>query len=955
MSTRGGSPGSGGKAGQRGEAAAETAAGRKAGQRSQSGQSGKTAAKAGKAAAGASVEAAAEAPPEASAETTAEAAAGRKADRAASAAGAAGPTAGSDPAAGTAAAEAAAGPLEGSLDYERMRAATEAVLAEPLYWFPVRHHSPNVARHLRAAMLARRPRVVFLEAPASAQALVPHIVDAKTKPPVAIYVSYRDDGNLLGWAGVTTPSPEIPARYASWYPMLPYSPEYVAIKTAREIGTDVVFMDLPPFALIRPRASDGGGDAADGAADDDEGDVGEGNAADHADIDDEAGDPAAAAGGDAGAASGGPSWESLVVRSSFYEALARAAGYRTWDEAWDALFEQASRHATPEDFRRDLAAFCAGVRATTARATVERDGTLPRERFMWRTIRGELSRRALPPEQAMVVCGGFHLFLDRADDTPPPPLPEGTVYCTVTPYSFLRTSELSGYGAGNRAPRYYQRLWEAFDGKARPGDDDPAVDAMVRHVVAVLSRGRAQADGLSSADAIAVTQHARMLASLRGRPAPILDDVRDALIACCVKGRLEEEGAPLAEAMTVAEVGSAVGKVTPALGQLPLVNDFYGQLDALELDGVMSKDKKLKLTLDLREERDARRSAFLHRLVFLEVPIGKPPERARGETGTLFREQWALAYSPGIEDALVERTLYGDTIEAAALALLEEQLAASGHHAGEACRRLVEAVAMDLPALIVRLEAAAGHAIDDDKHFGSLCEALVHLLVLDRLAGQRRLTRDVIAELARRCFAHACFAIPDVASVPSEEQEPVIGHMKSLAEAVQGGDNPALDRDLFVENVTSAALATTVPFMQGAFAALLSEMRAVDPADLGRRVAAFARARPEAMVLAGEFLDGAFAVARTSILLGAGELVAAIDELIRAASWDQFVVLLPRVRHAFERLHERQRLTFSERVAETYGLREAEAVATLGTSVGAAVQMAAIDAEVASIMKEWTF
>jgi hypothetical protein len=842
--------------------------------------------------------------------------------------------------------------LEGSLDYDRLRAATEAVLGEPLYWFPVRHHSPNVARHLRAAMLARKPKVVFLEAPASAQALVPHLVDARTKPPVAIYVSYRDDNNRFGWAGVTTPSPDIPARYASWYPMLPYSPEYVALKTAREIGAEVVFMDLPPFALIRPRGEDGEGEG--------------GEDGDHAAIDDEATDTEEEEEEEeedpSSAQAGGPSWESLVVRSSFYEALARTAGYRTWDEAWDAMFEQASRHADTEAFRRDLAAFCAGVRATTARHTVERDGTLPRERFMWRTIRGELLRRKLSPEQAMVVCGGFHLFLDRNDDTPPPELPEGTVYCTVTPYSFLRTSELTGYGAGNRAPRYYQRLWEAFDAKARPGGDDPAVDAMIRHVVAVLAKGRTRTEGLSSADAIAVTQHARMLASLRGRPAPILDDVRDALIACCCKGRLEEEGAPLAEAMEIAEVGTAVGKVTPALGQLPLVNDFYGQIDELELD-VMSKDRKLKLTLDLREERDARKSAFLHRLIFLEVPIGKLAERGKGDAGTLFREQWTLAYSPGIEDELVEKTLYGDTIEAAALALLEEQLAASGRHAGLSCRRLVEAVTMDLPALVIRLEAAAGHAIDEDKQFASLCEALVHLLVLDRLAGQRKLAREVIAELVRRCFAHACFEIPNVASVPAEEQEPTIAHLKSLAEAVQGaqgapgapGADGALDRDLFVENVTSAAVATTVPFMQGAFAALLSEMRAVDPADLARRVAAFARARPDAMVLAGEFLDGAFAVARTSILLGAGELVAAIDELLRTATWDQFVVLLPRVRHAFERLHERQRLTFSERVAESYGIKEAAEVATLHTSVGAAVHLAAIDAEVAAIMKEWTF
>ena len=33
------------------------------------------------------------------------------------------------------------------------------------------------------------------------------------------------------------------------------------------------------------------------------------------------------------------------------------------------------------------------------------------------------------------------------------------------------------------------------------------------------------------------------------------------------------------------------------------------------------------------------------------------------------------------------------------------------------------------------LETAAGTAIDEDRHFNSQCEALVHLLVLDRLAG----------------------------------------------------------------------------------------------------------------------------------------------------------------------------------------------------------------------------
>ncbi len=78
----------------------------------------------------------------------------------------------------------------------------DAVLGEPLYWFPVRHHSPTTARHLRAAINARKPKIVFIEGPFEANDLIPHITDAGTAPPVAIYSSYRDDNNVLGLNGI---------------------------------------------------------------------------------------------------------------------------------------------------------------------------------------------------------------------------------------------------------------------------------------------------------------------------------------------------------------------------------------------------------------------------------------------------------------------------------------------------------------------------------------------------------------------------------------------------------------------------------------------------------------------------------------------------------------------------------------------------------------------------------
>jgi hypothetical protein len=179
--------------------------------------------------------------------------------------------------------------------------------------------------------------------------------------------------------------------------------------------------------------------------------------------------------------------------------------------------------------------------------------------------------------------------------------------------------------------------------------DEPWLGAMVDHVTAVLGRGRKDGELLSAADAISVTQHARLLAALRGRPTPILDDLRDAVISCCVKGRPDDEGRGLVKAMTAIEVGHAIGRVTPALGQMPIVHDFHAQLDALELGEVMGQDRRLTVVLDLRDELGARRSAFLHRLVRLEVPLGERQGGATGDGARLFRK-YGLAEASQVRD-----------------------------------------------------------------------------------------------------------------------------------------------------------------------------------------------------------------------------------------------------------------------------------------------------------------
>jgi hypothetical protein len=573
-------------------------------------------------------------------------------------------------------------------------------------------------------------------------------------------------------------------------------------------------------------------------------------------------------------------------------------------------------------------------------------GTVERERHFMKVIRETLQSRKLKPEQAAVVCGGFHLFLDRDDKEPPPPLPAGTVYTTVVPYSFYRISELSGYGAGNRAPQFYQTCYDLIA-------ENRAGDIAMEHAISVLQHMRKSGEPLSTADAIAITHHAAMLSNLRGRAHLTLDDIDDAVVTCCCKGNPEDEGLKLRTAMDKAGIGTKLGKVTPKLGRLPILNDFHTQLADLSLGEALGQEKRLTLRLDKRDPAAARRAVFFHRLTYLKIPFAARTSTGGDFSGTIFREDWQLKWDPKTEPSLIEENLYGDSIETAAIQRLRESLATASNNAGETCGQLLGAVDMDLPDLTRLAASAAAAALDLDPSFPSLSSALQQLAVLARYVDFRGTSPEAIESLLVRCYDRACFALPSSAAVPEEEQKGVVDGLVTVADILQRDKSGKYDRALFVSAAQRAASETPVPFLRGAFLGLLCEIRELPAEALAAEVAGLAGATAELMVTAGDLLDGMFAVSRTSIMLGADALVGAVDSLLRAAEWDPFLVMLPRLRAAFERLAAPHRDSLAANVAKRYGLSSAKEVRQMSGSLGATALIARLDQGVATALKDW--
>ena len=79
----------------------------------------------------------------------------------------------------------------------------------------------------------------------------------------------------------------------------------------------------------------------------------------------------------------------------------------------------------------------------------------------------------------------------------------------------------------------------------------------------------------------------------------------------------------------------------------------------------------------------------------------------------------------------------------------------------------------------------------------------------------------------------------------------------------------------------------------------------------------------------------------------------ALADLLNAADHESFLVMLPRLRSAFDRLHERQRSTLADRVASRYGLKDAEEVTRLSATVAVTALVARLDEQAGRILAEW--
>ncbi len=563
-------------------------------------------------------------------------------------------------------------------------------------FFGVRHLSPAAAFQLRKALDQAEPELVLVEGPSDLNSQMEWLCHPGTRFPAAILAYTRQP----------------PVRTVLW-PFAVYSPEIQAILWANEHGVECRFMDLPSsvFLALRPWPA-----------------------------------PVREEDGEA---------EEAPTTESVYQLLETVTG-EDHDTFWERNFEQLG---DGEDFRTVNGTFGRQLRAAAGESGRDQAETVVREAYMKRVI-AQAMASGISPEKIFCVCGSFHVagLEENAPmtDEEERSLPRADSRATLMPYSYYRLSSRSGYGAGNRAPAYFELLWDALNGG---GIRETAYLYLTRLAVAHRKAGNL----VSSAEVIEAARLADALAALRGSRYPTLSDLRDASVATMGHGSFSE----LALAAADTEIGRTIGFLPEGVARTSVQEDFYRQLKELRLERFRTAQGQ-RLDLDLREKLnvkseaaalgDLRRSFFLHRLRVLGVRFANLlPSRQEGAS---WGEYWELRWTAEVEIQVVESALLGDTIEGAAAFALKER--------SDESASIAEAAAIFQDAFLCGMPAAASHALSvlqglsvDSAGIDQVADTAARLSLVVRYGNLRRFDPAPVVPLIEQLYLRACLTLAD--------------------------------------------------------------------------------------------------------------------------------------------------------------------------------------------------
>ncbi len=633
---------------------------------------------------------------------------------------------------------------------------------------------------------------------------------------------------------------------STFYPFAEFSPEWQTLLYANREGVAVEFFDLPQAHSIGLRQQRRDAEPVEVEVDEQE---------------DE-------------------SVDSLEFDSDPLDLLAKTAGYGDGESWWEAMVEQ-HQHSS-EVFTLIAEAM------TSAREQIEQHHPISereqrREAWMRQRLRAAQKSGA---EKIAVVCGAWHVpallkkVAVKDDRALLKGLPKAKVSATWIPWTYGRISYRSGYGAGIEAPGWYDYLWQHWQAK----NNHRVASGWLTKVARVL---RAEGLDVPSASVIEAVRLAESLALLRERESPSFNDMNEAIQTLFGYG----DAASFTLLKEKLWLSERLGQVPDSSEQTPLQQSFHHQVKTLRLKiGAVEKE----MILDLRKELDRNRSQFFHQLGILGLEWAKPiSTRSKGT----FKEGWLLQWYPECDLQLIEKSIWGNSIEAAATATAID---AAGKE--EDLSALVAWLEKCLPAnlepAIVATIAALSQRSTISSGVDELMAALPGLVNIIRYGDVRGTDTNTLQDLVNDLCIRINIGLPNQCKQLDEESAQAMAvNIAKVNSALA-----LLDQDSLLEEWRKVLLRLAnndglQGFIVGRCFRLLEDSGVIDQAAVAEALS-LALSRAEDPLQAAAWLEGLLADSGLT-LLHDDTLFAVLDNYLCGLAGERFEAITPLLRRTF--------------------------------------------------------
>ena len=521
------------------------------------------------------------------------------------------------------------------------------------------------------------------------------------------------------------------------------------------------------------------------------------------------------------------------------------------------------------------------------------------------------------PEEIVVIVGAYHLLgiqnsLPAMSDDELKKLPKATAQLTLMPYSYLRLSSRTGYGAGNMAPYYFELMWRAMQTNTM----DKLAATYLTKIAKIL---RDQGQNASSASVIEAVRLANVLSAMKGGTYPVLEDLHDAVVTCFGGGGLSS----VAEAINKVDIGTAIGALPEGVSQTPVQEDMNQELKRLKLTNYKSAIAQ-DLSLDLRENLkvktkeaafiDLNRSTFLHRLEVLGIHFATQ-QRVQQDKAS-WAEKWVLQWSPEVEIEIVEANLKGETLEIAAAFILKEQLS--------------EATDLSVVAKIIRqacecqLTHIFGNALStlqsllvDSNNFVETAFAAHELSMLIQYGDLRQFNLEPLKPILQQLFLRASLLLIDASSCDDKASKPIVDAMNTM-EFISEQQYELVDTETWQKELTHLAWRDDVNTkLSGVAFAILLEHNLATEEECAREVSRRLSAGVPAD-LGASWFEG-FSGRNRYALLSRTIIWQELDNYVRQLDEEQFMRSVVFLRRAFADFEPNQKNSIAELLGDLWG------------------------------------